>query len=46
MFIGIRLRQYRRPAGGGVAPPIIDYLQIETGEYLTTENGEKFEVAW
>ena len=21
MFIGIRLRQYRRPAGGGVAPP-------------------------
>ena len=46
MFIGIRLRQCRRPAGGGVAPPIIDYLQTETGEYLTTELGQPFEVSW
>lgn len=46
MFIGIRLRPYRRYLGGGVAPPVRDYLQTESGEYLTTESGQPFEVSW
>ena len=47
MFIGIKLRGgYRHAGGGSVPPPVKDYLQIETGEYLTDEAGNPIETGW